>query len=279
MPNFHETSPHEHTPDAALASALLWLRRTPRGLADVVLCTLPGRLHKGQEIDLYSECYRVLGENGSLFVWGNSDGLDGLGFEQQLVCGDLTHAWTSWYRPMLNEEVRLPEFNTRSREMPPSVVEYALRATGPASGRLALDVFPRAPHLAQTIGREIGCKVLSVAPVSDLYTASDTAAPAWVRDRWFADDFWKYLKKQGNCLIYPSAQHASGYARLRIGGTEYYAHHVAWMLSHRRVIPQGVPILHASCPDRRCCAPQHLRLGSTAVNLDERWLGKRKQCA
>lgn len=171
----------------------------------------------------------------------------------------------------------LPAFGSMSREMPPSVVEYAIRAACHGPGRLCLDVFPRAPHIAQSTGREIGARVLSVAPVSDLlYTAGHTAAPAWVRSDAFHTEFYSRLKKQGNCLIYPSEPHRSGYARLRVAGREYYAHHVSWMLTHRKVVPQGIPVLHASCADRRCCRPDHLRLGSVSVNLDERWMGRRR---
>lgn len=274
MPNFHETSPHEHTPDTALSDALTWLGRTPRGFADVILCTLPGRLHRGQEQELFNECYRVLSDTGSLWIWGSNAGLLGLGFEMQLVYADLTHAWTSWDRPTLDEEVRLPSFGPMSREMPPSVVEYALRATGSAQGRLVLDVFPRAPHVSQAVAREFGARVLTVGAVSDLYNAG-TTAPAFTRDKFFADWFFKALGKSGKCLVWPGKANASGYARLKIGGIEYYAHRVSWMLSHKRAIPENMEIGHQGCPDRRCCTPEHLRLVTRIGNLDERWVGKR----
>lgn len=273
---FYETTPGSHTPDSALSDALLWLERTPDGMADVILCTLPGRLRGHQEAQLFADVYRVLNpDTGSAFVWGSNAGLAGAGFETQVVTGDLTHAWTAWERPSLDPDVRLPDFGSMSREMPPSVTEYCLRAAaGP--GRLCLDIFPRAPHVAQSIGREMGARVLSVAPVADLYVSDHTSLPAWVFNRAFADEFFKTLKKQGNCLIYPSQPHSSGYARLRIAGVQWYAHHVSWMLSHRRGIPPGLPILHASCPDRRCATPRHLRLGTDVINLDERWVGRRR---
>jgi hypothetical protein len=272
---FHEATSGEHTPDAALGEAMTWLGRTPDGMADVIMLTLPGRLRKQQELDMYAELYRVLdSDTGSLWIWGAAAGLLGSRFECQLVYEDLTHAWTSWDRPRLDPELPLPSFGGMSREMPPSVIEYCLRAAAGPS-RLVIDVFPRAPHVAQSVGREIGARVLTVAPVADLYTAPHTSPPHWVHSRTFHDWFFNRLEKQGNCLIYPSKPHASGYARLRIAGREYYAHHVSWMLSHRRVVPQGIPVLHASCPDRRCCTPGHLRLGSVEVNLDERWLGRR----
>lgn len=277
MNHYFETKGTEHTPDAALRDALLWLGRTPSGMADVILLTLPGRLRRHQEAQLFAELYRVLDrDTGSLWIWGSAAGLAGGGFEAQTVTGDLVHAWTSWDRPARDPDVRLPDFGPMSREMPPSVVEYCLRAAaGP--GRLCFDVFPRAPHVAQSVCQQIGSKVLTIAPVSDLlYTANNTA-PAFVRSNAFADEFWKRLEKQGNCLIYPGKPHTtSGYARLKIGGVEYYAHRVAWMLSHRRGIPDEIPVLHASCPDRRCARPDHLRLGTTAINLNERWLGRRR---
>jgi hypothetical protein len=245
-------------------------------MADVILVTMPGRLHRDQERALSREIVRVLDrDHGSLWVWGTVAGLAASGMESQVVTGDLTHAWRSWDRPALAPDIALPSWSAMSREFPPSLIDYCLRASaGP--DRLCLDLFPRAPHVAQSVGRDdIGARVLTVAPVADLYTAPHTAPP-FVRSNAFADAFWKRLIKQGNCLIYPGKPHkTSGYARLKIGGVEYYAHRVAWMLSHRRGIPDAIPVLHASCPDRRCCTPGHLRLGSVAVNLDERWLGRR----
>lgn len=272
---FHETThPGEHTPDPALSDAMTWLHRTPRGLADLILLTLPGRLRRSEEQELFAECYRVLSDTGSMFLWGNNAGLLGSRFECQLVYADLTHAWTSWDRPALSDEVRLPSFGTMSREMPPSVVEYCIRATGSAPGRLVLDVFPRAPHVAKSIGREVGAKVLSVGCVSDLY-AAHTAAPAFVRDKFFADWFFQALEKSGKCLVWPCKPNGAGYGRLKVGNVEYYAHRVSWMLSHKRPIPEGMEVGHAGCSDKRCCYPDHLRLITRIGNLDERWLGKR----
>ncbi|MDO9119561.1 MAG: HNH endonuclease signature motif containing protein [Nitrospira sp.] len=274
MPNFHETQPNQHTPDAALTEVLLWLGRTPSVLADVILCTLPGRLHRSQEQELYDELYRVLSDTGSLWVWGSNAGLFGSRFEMQLIAGDLTHAWGGWERPLLREDVRPPSFGTMSREMPPSIVEYALRATGSAPGRLVLDIFPRAPHVSQKVGRDIGARVLTVGCVSDLYAAHATA-PGFVRDKFFADWFLQVLEKSGKCLVWPGKPNGAGYARLKIGGEEWYAHRVSWMLSHRRAIPEGMEVGHAGCADKRCCAPAHLRLVTRIGNLDERWVGKR----
>lgn len=270
---FHETTSGEHTPDAALAEAMTWLGRTPDGMADVVLCTLPGRLRREQERALSLEIVRVLDrDHGSLWVWGTVAGLAGV--EYQHLTGDLSHAWRSWDRPALAPDIPMPSWAAMCREFPPSLVDYCLRASaGP--DRLCLDLFPRAPHIAQSVGRDIGALVLTVAPVADLYTAPHTAPPPWVHSRAFHDEFFSRLIQRGNCLVYPSKPHASGYARLRVAGREYYAHHVSWMLSHQRAIPLGTPVLHASCPDRRCCTPGHLRLGPVAVNLDERWLGRR----
>lgn len=278
---FHETSiATPHTPDSALHDAMSWLGRTPVGFVHTALLTMPGRLHRDQESSLWEELARVLDpDTGSLWIWGQTGWRFASTFEHAIVTGDLTHAWTAWGRPALDSDVHVPPITQLSREFPPSLVEFCIRSTGQRPGRIILDVFPRAPHLSTSIGASIGARVLSVAPVSDLYTADPTAgnaAPSWVRDSALHDRFFKSLKKQGNCLIFDSKPHVSGYARLRILGREWYAHHASWMLSHRRAIPQGIPVLHASCPDRRCCRPEHLRLGSTANNLDERWVGRRK---
>lgn len=273
MPNFFETTPGSHTPDTALRDALLWLSRMPRGMCDLILLTLPGRLLRQQEQELFDECYRVLSDDGSLWIWGSAAGLLGSSLECQLVYGDLTHCWGGWDRPVLDPDVPLPSFVSMSREMPPSVTEYCLRAAaGP--GRLVLDIFPRAPHVSQSIARDIGCRVLSVAPVSDVYAAGPTAPP-FVLDKFFADWFFQALEKAGKCLVWPGKPNGAGYARLKVGGVEHYAHRVSWMLSHRRAIPEGMEVGHAGCVDKRCCAPEHLRLVTRIGNMDERWVGRR----
>lgn len=277
---FHETSQYQpHTPDSAISEALDWLRLSPSGYVHVVLLTLPGRLRKAEEEALLGDIYRVLDPDiGSLFVWGQVSELRFAGFDYVVIGGDLVHAWPGYDRPALDPEVHVPYLGQLSKEFPPQAVEYCVLATGERPGRFLIDIFPRAQHLSVRIGASIGAHVLSVAPVSDLYTAHPTATavvPSWVKDSIFHDDFFNRLKKKGECLLYPCEPHRSGYGRLRIYGKEWYSHHVSWMLSHRRVIPQGVPILHASCPDRRCCHPSHLRLGSTANNLAERWVGRR----
>lgn len=271
--NFYEASSSTHTPDSAVQNALDWLRRTPGGMVDTILLTLPSILRREQTTDLFAELYRVLSsDHGSLWLWGRCGDLARHGFECYSY-GDLTHAWTSWDRPMLDPH-DLPYIAAYTREMPPSVLEYCLKSSARA-GALVLDIFPRAPHLSRSLADTLDARILHLAPITDLYTADHTALPPFVRDRFFHDHFFNKLKKQGDCLIYPCAPHKSGYGRLRIHGVEYYAHHVSWMLSHRRALPLGIPVLHASCPDRRCCRPDHLRLGATSVNLDERWLGRR----
>ncbi len=86
MNHYFETKGTEHTPDSALRDAFLWLSRTPSGMVDVVLLTLPGRLRRAQEQQLFAEIRRVLsGDTGSLFLWGSNAGLAGAGFEAQTI--------------------------------------------------------------------------------------------------------------------------------------------------------------------------------------------------
>lgn len=269
---FYETLPGQHTTDSALSNALSWLNRTPGGMVDTILLTLPGPLRRDQMRSLFAELYRVLSSNhGALWLWGRCGDVAGHGFSTHSY-GELTRAWTSWDIPVPSDQP-FPMIEVFTREMPPSVTDYCLRSSARAQS-LIVEIFPRAPHISRTIADELGATLLQLAPVTDLYTADHTAPP-FVRDRFFHDHFFNMLKPQGNCLIYPGTPHKSGYGRMRFHGVEYYAHHVSWMLSHRRAIPPGIPVLHASCPDRRCCRPDHLRLGTTSVNLDERWLGRR----
>lgn len=49
-----------------------------------------------------------------------------------------------------------------------------------------------------------------------------------------------------------------------------YGHRVVWELYHKRRIPKGKLVLHI-CDNRICVNPEHLKLGTYAVNNKETW--------
>lgn len=272
----HTALPGEHTPNTALDKAFTWLVRTPTGFVDAVLLTLPGRLYREQETTLFDELQRVLGEARPLFTWGQTEGLAREGWEVERITCDLSLCYHGWDRPTLRADLILPHVATASREFPPQLVEWCLRSTC-GERCVIIDVFSRAQHIAVAVAQDLGARVLTVGPVIDQFPEHPSVpCPFWAQSKDFADVFQSRLLRAGECLIYNGKPNSDGYARLKILGVEHYAHRVAWQIKHKRGLPENVPVLHSSCPDKRCCLPAHLRAGTTDNNLGERWLGRRR---
>jgi len=64
-----------------------------------------------------------------------------------------------------------------------------------------------------------------------------------------------------------NAKGGGGYGTLKWNRRYWYAHQVAWMLTHGP-IASGAFVLH-SCDTRTCCNPGHLRLGTHQDNMDD----------
>lgn len=69
----------------------------------------------------------------------------------------------------------------------------------------------------------------------------------------------------GGCREWKGALSTNGYGRLYFGGQRYYAHRLAWKLTHG-ALPLDALILHR-CDNRRCCNPDHLYLGDQRQNM------------
>jgi hypothetical protein len=80
-----------------------------------------------------------------------------------------------------------------------------------------------------------------------------------------ADWFWSTVdrgQEPDGCWRWTGPRHSEGYGRVRRRGGEWYAHRLAWILTHGEIEP-GLNIVHR-CPERACVRPEHLFAATTA---------------
>jgi len=90
-----------------------------------------------------------------------------------------------------------------------------------------------------------------------------------------ADTFWGRVSvgAEGHCWDWQGSRSArtpnggGGYGTLKWNRRYWYAHHVAYALTHGP-IPEGAFVLH-HCDDRVCCNPDHLYIGTHQNNMDD----------
>lgn len=70
------------------------------------------------------------------------------------------------------------------------------------------------------------------------------------------------------CHIWTGKLCPFGYGRMFVAGRNPMVHRLAWELANGP-IPEGMKVLH-TCDNRRCCNPEHLKLGTAKDNARDR---------
>ncbi len=81
--------------------------------------------------------------------------------------------------------------------------------------------------------------------------------------------FWAKVKVQGEdeCWEWNKSKTKRGYGRFFVGGNEFLAHRIAWVLENG-AIPEGVLVCH-TCDNPPCENPKHLFIGSNKENTQD----------
>jgi hypothetical protein len=91
------------------------------------------------------------------------------------------------------------------------------------------------------------------------------------------ESFWRCVDKSGGpdaCWPWTRARTKAGYGTTSYLGRSVYAHRLAYSLTFGGLEPgdfSGRRVLLHRCDNPRCCNPAHLRLGTQAENIRDRF--------
>ena len=97
--------------------------------------------------------------------------------------------------------------------------------------------------------------------------------PQWQRWRGKENLFWSKVQKgkSNECWNWLASTNKDGYGQFWIGDTFLPSHVVAWILTRKCDVPEGLQINH-HCDNRSCCNPGHTYAGTQLDNAHDRLL-------
>lgn len=86
--------------------------------------------------------------------------------------------------------------------------------------------------------------------------------------------FWLRVDKRGpdECWPWTGAKNGNGYGRMKINGTAYLAHRLAYEFSKRTLRPNGDyhgRVVRHTCDNPNCCNPKHLIAKDQRANVHD----------
>lgn len=110
--------------------------------------------------------------------------------------------------------------------------------------------------------------------VNPAHLYAGTAREAASAIRYTEASVWKMVEKSEGCWEWTGRKESSGYGRVYYGDRKHRAHRLVWEFVNGP-IPTGMLVCH-KCDNRLCCRPDHLFLGTTQENAQDK-INKERQ--